>query len=150
MTVRTSVALLCACAALLVAAAARSQGPTRPACDGVCGVIQSMTPVDERQQWSPLGSVQSLGNGGLVPMAGQATMIQVGPGFSNQGLVVVGAAGGAVYAQKPGEYRRQWWDVTLRMDDGTTRVVSMKYEPLLLQEGDYVRVSGNNLELVNP
>jgi len=28
--------------------------------------------------------------------------------------------------------------------------VSMAYEPLFVQIGDYVRVAGNNIELVNP
>ena len=147
MSARAAAAVLCACAAF-AAAGALAQGGARGGCDGVCGVIQSIGPVEERQQWSPLGSVMSLG-GGPSGTAAQTTMVQIGPGFSNQGLVVVGAAGGAVYAQKPSEYRRQRWDVTLRMDDGSTRVVSMKYEPLLLQEGDYVRVAGSNLELVN-
>jgi hypothetical protein len=72
------------------------------------------------------------------------------PGFTNQGLVVLGAAGGAMYAQRPSDYRRQRWDVTLRMDNGQTRVVSLRTEPLLVQEGDYVRVSGNSLELLTP
>ena len=147
MNARAAAAVLCACAAF-AAAGALGQGSARGSCDGVCGVIQSMGPMEERQQWSPLGSVMALG-GGPSASTSQTTMMQIGPGFSNQGLVVVGAAGGAVYAQRPNEYRRQRWDVTLRMDDGSTRVVSMKYEPLLLQEGDYVRVAGNNLELVN-
>jgi len=76
--------------------------------------------------------------------------MQFGKGFSNQGMVVIGAAGGAVYAQKPNEYRRTRYEVTLKMDDSTTRVVSMAYEPLFVQVGDYVRVAGNNIELVNP
>ncbi len=65
-------------------------------------------------------------------------------------MVVLGAAGGAMYAQKPNEYRRTRWDVTLKMDERQTRVVSMGYEPLMVQEGDYVRVMGNNIELVSP
>ena len=52
--------------------------------------------------------------------------------------------------KRPNEYRRQRWDVTLKMDNGPPRVVSLPYEPLFVQEGDYVRVSGNNIELVNP
>ena len=83
-------------------------------------------------------------------MSGTSTQIQFGPGFSNQGLVVLGAAGGAMYAQRPSEYRRQRWDVTLKLDNGQTRVVSLKFEPLVVQEGDYVRVSGNSIELVSP
>lgn len=155
MTTRAA-AVLFACLAFAAAGASaqgqgqgQGQGGGRPGCAGACGVIQSMAPVTERQEWSPLGSVMAPG-GGPAATSSQTTMMQIGPGFTNQGLVVVGAAGGAVYAQKPNEYRRQRWDVTLRMDDGSTRVVSLKYEPLLLQEGDYVRVAGNNLELVGP
>jgi hypothetical protein len=35
------------------------------------------------------------------------------------------------------------------MDDGSPRTLSLAYEPFV-QEGDRVRVSGNQLELVNP
>jgi outer membrane lipoprotein SlyB len=131
---------------------ALAQGaPKRPPCDGVCGVIQSVAPVAERQVWTPLGSVApgSLGVAGLSGAQGTSTQMQFGPGLSKQGLVVIGAAGGAVYAQKPNEYRRTRWEVTLKMDDGTTRVLSLATEPLFVQEGDYVRVMGNNVELVN-
>jgi outer membrane lipoprotein SlyB len=129
-----------------------AQGAVRPKCDGACGVIQSIVPVTERQDWSPLGATApgSLGVAGLGGMSGSTTQMQIGPGFTNQGMVVLGAAGGAAYAQRPNEYRRQRWDVTLKMDTGLPRVVSLRYEPLLVQEGDYVRVSGNNIELVSP
>jgi len=147
-------ALLAALLALLLGEGdAFAQGaPKRPPCPGVCGVIQSIAPVAERQVWTPLGSVSpgTVGSGGLGSTTGSTTQMQFGPGFSNQGMVVIGAAGGAVYAQKPNEYRRTRWEVTLKMDDGTTRVVSLSYEPLFVQDGDYVRVAGNNIELVNP
>ena len=136
----------------LAAANVLAQGAVRPKCDGACGVIQSIVPVTERQDWSPLGAVApgSQGMGGLSGMSGSTTQMQIGPGFTNKGMVVLGAAGGAAYAQRPNEYRRQRWDVTLKMDSGPPRIVSLRYEPLLVQEGDYVRVSGNNIELVNP
>ena len=127
--------------------------PQRPPCPGVCGTIQQIAPVAERQVWTPLGSVpatNSMSQSGLTGATGSTTQMQFGRDFSKQGLVVIGAAGGAVYAQKPNEYRRTRWEVTLKMDDGTTRVVSMSYEPLFVQTGDYVRVAGNNIELVNP
>ncbi len=131
---------------------ALAQASPRGNCDGVCGVIQQIAPVAERQVWTPLGSVasNSISNNGLGGTGGATAQMQIGPGFTNQGVVVIGAAGGAVYAQKPNEYRRTRWEVTLKMDDGTTRVVSLSYEPLFAQVGDYVRVAGNNLELVNP
>ena len=76
-------------------------------------------------------------------------MYSIGPGFTNRGMVVVGAAGGAAYAQKPSEYQRQRWDVTVKMDSGPPRVINLSYEPFV-QEGDRVRVFGNQLELLNP
>jgi len=137
---------------LLGAGEALAQASPRPVCNGVCGTVQEVAPVAERQVWTPLGSVSpnvsqsGLGGG----MGSSTTQMQFGKGFSNQGMVVIGAAGGAVYAQKPNEYRRTRYEVTLKMDDSTTRVVSMAYEPLFVQVGDYVRVAGNNIELVNP
>jgi outer membrane lipoprotein SlyB len=146
-------ALLAALLALLLGdGEVFAQGSPKPVCNGVCGTIQQISPVAERQVWTPLGSVpgNTMSTGGLSGSTGSTTQMQIGPGFTNQGLVVIGAAGGAVYAQKPNEYRRTRWEVTLKMDDGTTRVVSMAYEPLFVQVGDYVRVMGNNIELVNP
>jgi outer membrane lipoprotein SlyB len=134
-------------------AAVAQSTPQRPPCPGVCGTIQQIAPVAERQVWTPLGSVpatNSMSQSGLTGATGSSTQMQFGRGLTNQGMVVIGAAGGAVYAQKPNEYRRTRYDVTLKMDDGTTRVVSMQYEPLFVQVGDYVRVAGNNVELVNP
>ena len=139
---------------MLGSGAAEAQStPQRPPCPGVCGTIQQVAPVAERQVWTPLGSVpatNSMSQSGVSGSTGTSTQMQIGRGFTNQGMVVIGAAGGAVYAQKPNEYRRTRYEVTLKMDDGTTRVVSMAYEPLFVQVGDYVRVAGNNVELVNP
>ena len=131
---------------------ALAQSSPRPVCNGVCGTVQQIAPVTERQVWTPLGSVapNTISQSGLGGMTGSTTQMQIGRGFTNQGLVVIGAAGGAMYAQKPNEYRRTRWEVTLKMDDSTTRVVSMAYEPLFVQVGDYVRVAGNNVELVDP
>lgn len=129
-------------------APAQAQGTA--AC-AACGVIQSIAPVSERADWQPLGAVTpgSMGIAGLSGMSGSSTQMSFGPGGS-RGLVVLGAAGGAAYAQRPSEYQRQRWDVTVKMDDGATRVVNMRYEPLLVQQGDRVRISGNNVELVSP
>jgi len=145
-------ALLAALLLLLLGAGeALAQASPRPVCNGVCGTVQEIAPVAERQVWTPLGSVSpNLSQSGLGSMGSSTTQMQFGKGFSNQGMVVIGAAGGAVYAQKPNEYRRTRYEVTLKMDDSTTRVISMAYEPLFVQVGDYVRVAGNNIELVNP
>jgi outer membrane lipoprotein SlyB len=138
-----------ALAMLLASAGALAQG--KSPCDN-CGVIESIAPVNERQVWTPLGAVTpgSMGMAGLGGTSGSTTQMSFGPGGSNQGLVVLGAAGGAVYAQRPSEYQRQRWDVTVKMDNGPPRILNMRYEPLLVQPGDRVRVSGNNIELVGP
>ncbi len=119
---------------------------------GNCGVIQKIASVNVRQQWTPLGSVNNSAayGGGPTGQPGSQTMYSIGPGFTNKGMVVVGAAGGAAYAQKPNEYQRQRWDVTVKMDSGPPpRVINLAYEPYF-QEGDRVRVSGNQLELLAP
>lgn len=152
MTTSTRWFALLAALATLLPGIVVAQGQLQPGCETGCGTIQAIAAVAERQEWTPLGTVSPGGSGiaNLGGMSGTSTQVSFGPGFSNQGLVVLGAAGGAVYAQRPGEYRRQRWDVTIRMDNGQTRVVTLRSEPLLVQEGDYVRVSGNSLELVNP
>jgi outer membrane lipoprotein SlyB len=150
MTRALLVALVGAAAAAAVPAAAQIK-PSDAAC-GNCGIVQSITPVSQRQQWTPLGSVPEAAamGGGPGGQPGSATMLSIGPGFTNKGMVVVGSAGGAAYAQKPNEYQRQRWDVTIKMDNGPPpRVINLSYEPFV-QEGDRVRVFGNQLELVNP
>ena len=135
---------------LVAAAASPAWGQGRAACDN-CGTVQTITPVTDRQQWTPLGSVSnsSAYGGGPGGQPGSAAVLSIGPDFSNRGMVMVGAAGGAAYAQKPNEYRRQRWEVVVKMDAGAPRTLSLSYEPFV-QEGDRVRVSGNQLELVNP
>jgi hypothetical protein len=63
-------------------------------------------------------------------------------------MVVLGAAGGAAYKSTPKSYEQPRWDVTVRMDAGGVRVVSMSYEPYV-REGDRVRIAGNNVELLD-
>jgi hypothetical protein len=133
--------------AVLVATVARAQ-PPGDACDA-CGVVQSIVMTTERQQWTPLGST---GVNTVTPsgrMTDATTQFSIGPQLKNQGLVVVGAAGGAAYAKRPNAYEKPRWDVTVKMDRGGIRVIPQSYEPML-REGDRVRVQGTQLDLVNP
>jgi outer membrane lipoprotein SlyB len=82
-------------------------------------------------------------------MTDATTQFSIGPQLKNQGLVIVGAAGGAAYAKRPNAYEKPRWDVTVKMDRGGMRVISQSYEPML-REGDRVRVQGNQLDLLNP
>jgi hypothetical protein len=147
MTMRAACLVIVALAQLGIAQALAQVGA---ACDN-CGIVQSISPVTERQQWTPLGSVSDSAayGGGPGGQPGSAAVLSIGPGFTNRGMVMVGAAGGAAYSQKPNEYRRQRWEVVVKMDAGAPRTLSLSYEPFV-QEGDRVRVSGNQLEVINP
>jgi hypothetical protein len=119
-------------------------------CDN-CGVVATIQPVTDRQEWTPLGAVApGTGSATFESQSGSTTMMQFSQRSQDKGgLVVVGAAGGAAYAQRPNQYRRQRWEVSVTMEKGPPRVLALSYEPLV-QPGDRVRVSGNQLELFNP
>ena len=136
-----------ALAATMLAGAARAQPPA-DACDA-CGVVTRIATSTERQQWTPLGTtgVQTVTPSGRMTDA--TTQFQIGPQLQNQGIVIVGAAGGANYAKRPNAYEKPRWDVTIKMDRGGTRVIPQSYEPML-REGDRVRVLGTQLDLINP
>ena len=97
--------------------------------------------------WSRSSGRRSAAAASFNNDARAATMFQIGPGLSNEGKVMVGAAGGATYQKTPNVYEKPRWDVTVKMDNGQTRVVSLAFEPYV-QEGDRVRISGRNVELI--
>jgi outer membrane lipoprotein SlyB len=130
----------------LVSASAFAQAPA-DTCD-TCGTVASIQMTTEKQDWTPLGTVSP----GSVALSGSGvnetrTAFQIGPGLSNQGVVVLGAAGGAAYSKRATQYDRPRWDVSVKMDRGGTRVVPQRYEPFV-REGDRVRVMGTQLELL--
>jgi outer membrane lipoprotein SlyB len=132
-------------AAFAIAALAQVAPPSPAACDS-CGVVMSIRTATEDSEWTPLGVVSP--GTSLTSPGGSETRsaFSFGPDGS-RGLVVIGAAGGALYAKRPNGYQRPRWDVTLKMDRGDTRVLTQRYEPLL-REGDRVRVMGTQLELI--
>ena len=129
---------------------AQSPGPAAAAggeCDR-CGKIESIRPMTAKDTWTPLGTVTTTSQGeGTTGTPSGVTMYKIGPGFSKQGTVVIGAAGGAAYRARPSELNAKRWEIVVRMEDGATRSVTQNYEPML-REGDRVRVMGTQLELV--
>jgi len=75
------------------------------------------------------------------------TSFQIGSDGSNQGMVMLGAGGGAAYKRTPNSYEQPRWEVTVKLDSGSIRVVTLSYEPYV-KEGDRVRIAGNNVELL--
>lgn len=124
---------------------AQAPSPGQAACSN-CGRIVSITRSEREEDWAPLGVVPP-GSSLTGTAPSQRAALAFGPEGS-RGVVMVGAAGGAVYAHRPTSYQRPRWDVTVKLDTGLTRVVPQSYEPLL-REGDRVRVLGTQLELVD-
>lgn len=112
------------------------------ACDR-CGKVESIRQVTAKDQWTPLGSVPASSDLGPTGVA----VYQIGPGFSNQGQVFIGAAGGGVYQTRANQRNVTRWEVVVKMDDGSGRSVIQNYEPLLVV-GDRVHVFGTQIELL--
>ena len=107
-----------------------------------CGRVESIVQTSVRQAWTPLGSGSSFYSDSKV-----TTSFQIGPNLSNQGMVMLGAGGGAAYKKTPNTYEQPRWEVTVKLDSGQKRVLTVAYEPFV-REGDRVRVAGNSVELV--
>ena len=130
--------------------------PAAPDCTSYpCGKVQSIRQVAVKQSWTPLGAGAGSATGGGVASGsvtgGDAATVtssfKIGPGMSNQGMVLLGAAGGAEYKKKANSYEQLQWEVTVLLDSGRTRLVTMRFEPFV-REGDRVRVVGSNVELL--
>ncbi len=132
---------------------ARAATGSPPAGDcGPCGSVESIRQVSVRQEWTALGAGVGVGGtnaqSGPGGTGGVTTAFQIGRGGDNQGMVILGAAGGANYRKSPNAYDQSRWDVTVKLDGGRTQVVRMAFEPYV-REGDRVRVAGNNVELLD-
>lgn len=139
--------------ALVGAAAAVVEPPARAQIEGgskdvdctsfPCGRIETIRQTTVTTSWTPLGT-----GSGFATDNKAVAAYQIGPGFSNQGMVMLGAGGGAAYKKTPNQYEQPRWEVTIKLDSGPRRVVTVAYEPFV-REGDRVRVAGNSLELID-
>jgi len=135
---------LLALAWLMTCASAFAQTADQPSACANCGVVVSIVRVVEQESWTPLGVSSAASSATSGDVQGRTAFACGGEGKPS--LVLVGAAGGAVYAKRPNSYQRPRWDVTVKLDTGATRVLPQLYEPLL-REGDRVRVFGTQVEL---
>jgi len=108
-----------------------------------CGRVETIRQTTVKQSWTPLGTGTSFDSDTRA-----VTSFQIGPGLSNQGIVMIGAGGGAAYKKTPNSYDQPRWEVTVKLDSGQKRVITVAYEPFV-REGDRVRIAGNSLELVD-
>jgi len=148
---RTVLALITAIAALAGAQRLFAQSPPADADCRTCGRVVSIRMETSADRWEPLGSAvgsaADVGGPGGSTQPSTVSSFRIGRGGKNEGIVLLGSAGGANYKKSSMSYEQRRWEVTVRLDDGQTRVLSMAYEPFV-REGDRVRVAGNNVELV--
>ncbi len=108
---------------------------------GNCGVITAIRAIEQPGEATGLGAVA----GGV---AGALVGSQIGQGRGTTAAEIAGAAGGA-YAghQIEKSYRKTTrYEIDVRMQDGTRRVISQSTPPAL-NVGDKVRIINGQLEL---
>lgn len=99
-----------------------------------CGVIQSVREIDSKGEGSGLGAV-----GGAV--AGGVLGSQVGGGDGKKVMAVVGAVGGAIAGNEIEKRVKttKSFEITVRFDDGSSRVIS-EANATTWRAGDKVKV----------
>ena len=99
-----------------------------------CGVIESVREIDAKGSGSGLGAVGGAVVGGLLGN-------QVGGGRGQDVMTVVGAVGGAVAGNEVEKRVKttKSYEVTVRLYDGSSRVISQAHQPTW-RTGDKVKV----------
>lgn len=110
-----------------------SSAPAAAKCSS-CGVIESVREVSSGGEGSGLGAAGGAVVGGLLGH-------QVGGGSGKQIATVVGAVGGAVAGNEVEKRVKSTrsYDITVRLDDGSTRVISEANQPSW-RNGDHVKI----------
>lgn len=120
-------------------------GTTRTVACATCGVVESVNAVQQKGQGSGIGAVAGGVAGGLLGN-------QVGGGNGKTAMTVLGAIGGG-FAGNEVEKRVRTetvYDVTVRMDDGSTRsfrrAQSMAVGSAVVVDGDTLQLSNSNAQ----
>ena len=89
-----------------------------------CGVIESVREIDAKGTGSGLGAVGGAVVGGVLGN-------QVGGGRGQTAMTVVGAVGGAVAGNEIEKRVKSTksYEITVRLDDGSTHVISEAHAP---------------------
>jgi outer membrane lipoprotein SlyB len=107
-------------AAIPAGATAQSQQaqPAAPAC-ATCGVVEQVTPFEQKGEGTGVGAVA----GGVI---GGVLGSQVGGGSGQKAMTVIGAVGGGMAGHEMEKRQRATtlYRVRVRMDDGTVRTVT--------------------------
>jgi len=105
-----------------------------------CGVVEAVREVDVKGQGTGLGAVAGGVLGGVIGH-------QMGSGRGNTAMTVLGAAGGALAGNEVEKKARasQHWDVTVRLDHGGTRTISVPSQPMW-RAGDRVRIVNDAIQ----
>ncbi len=110
-----------------------SNTPAPAACHD-CGVVESIRVITKKGQGSGLGAVGGAVVGGLIGN-------QVGSGRGNTAATVIGAVGGAVGGNEIEKRVKadKDYEVTVRLDDGSSRVITEANAPGY-RNGDRVKI----------
>ena len=110
-----------------------SNAPTRLKC-AECGVIESVREIPTRGEGTGLGAVGGAVVGGFLGN-------QVGSGRGNTAATVVGAVGGVIAGNEIEKRVKstKGYEITVRFEDGSSRVISAASAPTW-RTGDHVKV----------
>jgi len=105
-----------------------------------CGVIEAVREVEVRGKNTGVGAVA----GGVV---GAVAGHEMGGGNAKTLMGVIGAVGGAIAGNEIEKKQRttKQWQVTLRLEDGSTKVVTLA-QPPPWRAGDHVRLVNGAIE----
>ena len=115
--------------------------PVEPVCDG-CGVVESIHEIKKRGEGSGIGAVGGAVVGGLVGN-------QFGGGSGKKITTVAGAVGGAFAGHQIEKEVKatKSYEVTVRLDDGSTEVVNASTASSW-QAGDKVKIVNGQIQSI--